>query len=294
MRSVYIVIILIAFLGILINGQQTYKTSENKVLNYISGQNNPHDFTIPPHQDSPLVDDVNSLSITDKYDVLGNKIVQSSNNGLNPGKLLHELNGKNHGVPTTRISDFASASALTAKEPLMTAMPLEEAVNVSNRMGGLPTDVFPQFEKGALIPLTSKDKIEGVGPLRETKAVPFLGGVYEQQHEIKEKDENFDTGLHNVLKIIKPGVQRNTKTLSFFETVDRYQGETAAKRSEANINHVFDNKIEVSDKPDITSVIGERDLDLISEKENLSREEYLRNLRDVGRNTTESIIKRKM
>lgn len=258
MRTLYIVIVLLAFLGILINGSPEQST-ENKTLDRTVGRNNPHEFHIPPHNDTPLKDDVNTGDIVaDKFDVIGNKLLSSSDNGLKPGKLLVNTNGKNNYVPTTRLSDFASASALVAKEPLMNYMPAEEAVNISKRMPGPPGDVFPEFDLGALIPITPRDDVAGGNEIRETKATPFLGGVYDQQNEINQKDQAIDTAPHNVINIIKDNIQRNTKTLSFFETVDRHQGETAAKRSEANISHVFDKHITISDKPDITSLESNR------------------------------------
>lgn len=287
MHTLYIVIVLLAFLGILINGSPE-QSSENKTLDRTVGRPSPHPFNIPPHTDTPLKDDINVEEIVaNKFDVMGNKLISLPDNGLKAGKLLINTDGKNSGVPTTRLSHFASASALVAKEPLMTMMPVEEAVNVSRRMGGLPKDAFPQYDLGALIPLTSRDVEFGHGEVRETKATPFLGGVYEQQNEIKSKDEASDTYDQRVIHIIKDGVQRNNKNISFFETVDRHSGKTAADRSKASVSHVYDDYISTSDKPDIPGHVGSRDAQLAQERESL-RQDMLDNLRSHDVNTQQS------
>ena len=279
MRALYIVIVLLAFLGILINASPE-QSVENKTLDRTVGKNNPHKFHIPPHTDTPLKDDVNTGStIADKYDTMGNKLITSLDNGLKAGKLLVDTNGKNHGVPTTRMSDFASASALVAKEPLMTMMPLEEAVNVSSRMGGLPSNAFPEYELGALIPITPRDDVVGDNEIRETKITPFLGGVYDQENEINEKDQALDTRPHNVINVIKDGIQRNSKTLSFFEMDGRREGETSADRSKNNISFVPDQHITISDKPDITSLESNRaSWHARAEAQDKRREDFFENL----------------
>ena len=256
------------------------QSTENKTLDRTVGRNNPHEFHIPPHTDTPLKDDVNTGNIiADKYDVIGNKLITSSDNGLKAGKQLVNTNGKNNLVPTTRLSDFASASALVAKEPLMSMMPVEEAVNVSKRMPGPPGDVFPEYDLGALIPITPRDDVVADNEIRETKVTPFLGGVYEQQNEINEKDKAFDTAPHNIINVIKDGIQRNTKTLSYFDLAGRREGETSANRSEANISHVFDKHITISDKPDITSLESQRaSWHAIEEQKDKRRADFFDNL----------------
>ena len=200
----------LSFIGIFINLSGASKTNEHKKHKV---EKNEHvEFNLEPlPTDTPieLRENLPNEKVTSPaFDEMGNKI-SARGNGLKAGSLLINTRGKNGGVPTTRLGDFAGASALRIIDNDFGTP--ERIVTLKN--SGLPFTAYAEYERDALLPVSAKDIENNPGPMRVAKEMATLGQVYmPEEDSVQEGTFRQPTLSHNKIDIKGPFLERTNKT----------------------------------------------------------------------------------
>lgn len=289
MRYIFVVIVLLSFIGIFINLSGASKTNEHKKHKV---EKNEHvEFNLEPlPTDTPieLRENLPNEKVTSPaFDEMGNKI-SARGNGLKAGSLLINTRGKNGGVPTTRLGDFAGASALRIIDNDFGTP--ERIVTLKN--SGLPFTAYAEYERDALLPVSAKDIENNPGPMRVAKEMATLGQVYmPEEDSVQEGTFRQPTLSHNKIDIKGPFLERTNKNeVAFLGNINR---EKLSERNQKIISRVMPETWEVSDKPRLLMVDAEKDRDLVKDRMNL-RSDYIETLQKIGISDTIEKMTEKM
>lgn len=290
MRYIFVVIVLLSFIGIFINltGADTPNT---KILQEFKHEPLPTDN---PHINEDTVQEnigrqfVNERDKLPKFDSMGNKINTKGNNGLSAGKNLVNTKAKNGGVPTTRLADFAGATALRIKDNDFGTP--ERIVTLKN--AGLPWNAFAEYELGSLEPVSAKDMEDNPGPMRTAKVESHLGQIYTPEPDfIRESTFRQPTLNHNKLDIKAPILERTNKLDTvYMGAVDR---DKLNDRNSRIVHRVMPSVWEVNDKPNVNMINAQKDEDLASDRQQL-RQDYIETLQKVSQNDIIKKMQEKM
>jgi hypothetical protein len=290
MRYIFVVIVLLSFIGIFIN---------------LTGADTPNTKTLPEFKQEQLPTDnphtneetkqenlgeqfVHQQMTLPKFDAMGNRINTKGNNGLSSGRNLVNTKAKNGGVPTTRLADFASASALRIIDDDFGTP--ERIVTLKN--SGLPFTAYADYELGSLEPVTAKDMEDNPGPMRTSKVESQLGQIYTPEPDfMTESTFRQPTVSHNRLDIKAPIIERTNKLDTvYMGAIDR------AKLNDRNakiVHRVMPSVWEVNDKPNVNMISADKDRDAVSDRHQL-RNDYIETLQKVGTNDVIRKMQEKM
>jgi len=290
MRYIFVVIVLLSFIGIFINltGADTPNT---KILPEFKYEPLPTD--IPDTNEDTIKENIGRQFVNERvrlptFDTMGNKINTKGNDGLSAGRNLVNTKAKNGGVPTTRLGDFAGATALRIKDNDFGTP--ERIVTLKNP--GLPWNVYPDYELGSLEPVSAKDIEDNPGPMRTAKVESHLGQIYTPEPDfIRESTFRQPTLNHNKLDIKRPILERTNKLDTvYMRAVDR---DKLNYRNSKSIHRVMPSKWEVNDKPNVNMINADKDSDSVSDKQQL-RQDYIETLQKVGQNDIINKMQEKM
>lgn len=298
MRYIFVVIVLLSFLGIYINltGPDTpVKKSNNlqmieeKSLNEepVKIENDTKDKT--PEQSVNLGENFVKQKLAPKrFDSMGNKINTTGGSTLTPGKNLVNTRVKNGGVPTTRLADFAGASALRVIDNDFGSP--ERIVTLKN--AGLPWTVYANYELGSLIPVSAKDVENNQPPLRGGKSLAELGQVSMSGPDVvREGTFRQPTLFQNKLSSQKKLINRQDDELPIYiGNVDRQK---INERNSKSISRVIPDEWSYSNRPDFNVPNFEKDKDISLDRSQL-RQDYMDLIRGIGNNSHIKKMQEKM
>jgi len=290
MRYIFVVIVLLSFIGIFINltGADTPNT---KTLPEFKQEqlptDNPHtnEETKQENLGEQFVDEQMTLP---KFDAMGNRINTKGNNGLSSGRNLVNTKGKNGGVPTTRLADFAGATALRIIDNDFGTP--ERIVTLKN--AGLPFTTYANYELGSLESVSAKDMENNPGPMRTSKVESRLGQIYTPEPDfMTEPTFRQPTLNHNRIDIKAPIIERtNNLDTVYMGAIDR------AKLNDRNakiVHRVMSSVWEVNDKPNVNMISADKDRDAVSDRHQL-RNDYIETLQRVSTNDVIRKMQEKM
>ena len=290
MRYIFVVIVLLSFIGIFINLTGA-DTPDRNVLQEFKQEQLPTDN---PHKNEDIARENLGEQFVDeqlelpKYDAMGNKINTKGNNGLKSGRSLVNTKGKNGGVPTTRLGDYASASALRVVDNDFGTP--ERIVTLKN--SGLPFTTYADYELGSLEPVSAKDMEDNPGPMRTSKVESHLGQIYTPEPDfVPESTFRQPTLNHNRLDVKAPILQRTNKLETvYMGAIDR---DKLNDRNAKIVHRVMSDTWEVNDKPNVNIISADKDRDVVSDRNQL-RQDYIETLQKVGTNDTIRKMQEKM